>query len=344
MRLITLLALALTLGQCTSKNISSLKHETIPPKERLSNARVLTTKTGCRPSSWSSDGQRLAFWNDRMGAAICSEAFVLDLNDPELELGRATRISPGYGRALDPEFLPGDSMLMYTTTHLYEIKECEGDTTNPFFARMRSTQTIFTSTVNGEIRDQLISSNAIDGQARTSPKGDMMVFMSNRAASFGLWRCNLDGSNPVPVIAGFYFAGEPRFSADGEHIVFRACKRVPDDKDGYIEKDIDLRNTDIYMCKWNGTDAVRLTNLNAATANPAFHPDGKHIVFSSNHHRSDDKSNLFMLNIDNNTLQQITAGDADETHPIVHPNGKQIAYSAVINGDREVFVADLQMD
>lgn len=344
MRLIAILALSFLLGYCTTSRVNTTKNDVLSPQDRLSNARVLTTKTGCRPSSWSSDGQRLAFWNDHMGRPICSKAYVLDLNDPELEMGNATQIGPGFGRVFDPEFLPGDSLLMLTTTHQYEIKECEGDSVAPFFARMRSMQSIFTTTVYGEMRDKIIASNAVDGQARISPNGDKLIFISSRAASYGIWRSLPDGSNPNPVIVGFYFAGEPQFSPNGEHIVFRGRQSPPEGYEGYLTADIDLRHSDLYMCKWDGTSVVRLTNLKAATANPVFHPDGNHIIFSSNHHRDDGKRNLFMLNIENNTLQQITTGDADETHPIVHPDGKRIAYSAVEHGDREVFLADLKMD
>lgn len=344
MRSVFVLALALLLSNCSSPKMNVASHDIISPKDRLSNPQVLTTKTGSYPSSWSSDGRYLAFWNNLNGGPVCSRAYILDLNDPQLEMGRATQVSPGYGRAIDPEFLPGDSLLMFTTTHLFEIKECEGDTVKPFFLRMRSTQTIFTSTREGLIMDPLISSNASDGQARVSPRNNQIVFTSNRAASFGLWRCNLDGSNPVPTVAGFYFAGEPRFSADGEYLVFRGRRKAPEGNEGYLRKDIDLTKSDIFMCRWNGEDIVRLTNLKAASGTPCFHPDGEHIIFSSNHHRSDGKRNLFMLNINAHTLQQITSGDADESHPIVHPSGKSLAYSALSHGDREVFMADLFME
>ncbi|MCH8546827.1 MAG: hypothetical protein LAT54_08840 [Cryomorphaceae bacterium] len=316
----------------------------LPPQERLSDVGVLTTKTGCYPSSWSSDGNLLAFWNDKKGGPICSQAYVLDLNNPDHDKGDVVRISPGYGRALDPEFLPGDSMLMYTTTHQYEIKECEGDTIKPFFARMRSMNSIFTSSVRGEMGQQIKGSNAVDAQARISPTGKVMVFTSNRTVSYGIWRSNPDGSNPIPLIDGFYFAGEPRFSPNGEHVVFRARKNAPKPNKIAETSDLDLRETELYMCKIDGTELVRLTDFGAAVANPCFHPDGKHIFFSSNHHRSDGKRNLFVLNIVNNTVQQITSGDADETHPIVHPDGNRLAYSALFNDDREVFLANISMN
>lgn len=342
MRHFTLLIIVLFTA-CNSSKTMVNKPQILPPQDRLSDARVLSTKTGCYPSSWSNDGHLLAFWNDRKGGPICSQAYVLDLNNPDHDKGDVVRISPGYGRALDPEFLPGDTTLMYTTTHLFEIKECYGDTVKPFFLRMRSMNTIFTSTVKGMMGEQIMGSNAVDAQARVSPDGKMMVFTTNRTVSYGIWRCNPDGSNPQPIVDGYYFAGEARFSPNGEHIVFRARKNAPKAKEIVGTSDLDLRETEIYMCKIDGSELVRLTDFRAAAANPYFHPDGEHILFSSNHHRSDNKRNLFALNIINNTVQQITSGDADETHPIVHPDGKRLAYSALFNDDREVFLANFSL-
>ena len=88
-----------------------------------------------------------------------------------------------------------------------------------------------------------------------------------------------------------------------------------------------------------------MTRLGKANWAPYYHPSGKKIIFSSNHHSERGYDfQLFMINEDGTGLEQITHESIFNSFPMFSPDGKKIAWSSNRdNGgtrDTNVFVAD----
>jgi Tol biopolymer transport system component len=69
---------------------------------------------------------------------------------------------------------------------------------------------------------KLISSTWIDHEARYSPDGKHIAFISNRSGSFEVWVSDSDGSNAMQLtsFAGSYYIPGCRWSPDGRYIYF----------------------------------------------------------------------------------------------------------------------------
>src|SRR3990170_1878751 len=74
----------------------------------------------------------------------------------------------------------------------------------------------------------------------------------------------------------------------------------------------------------DGGNQRKITNLGGANFAPFFTPDGKRIIFSSNHHTDPRAGNfdLFLVNLDGTGLEQVTNSPVFDGFPQFSPDGK----------------------
>ena len=101
---------------------------------------------------------------------------------------------------------------------------------------------------------------------------------------------------------------------------------------------------ELFIAKVDGSEQRQITNLGGANWAPYFHPDGEHILFSSNHVTGAFPFNIFMTDIHGSEPVQITFDNAFDSFPMFSPDGKRLAFSSNRNNGRtrstNVFVAD----
>ncbi|MCB0544754.1 MAG: PD40 domain-containing protein, partial [Saprospiraceae bacterium] len=183
-----------------------------------------------------------------------------------------------------------------------------------------------------------------------SPKGDKILFTSDRSGDLELWTMNLDGSGLTQITNELGYDGGAFFSPDGSKIVFRASRpktdaEIKEYKDLLSQGLVAPTDMEIFVCNADGSDQRQVTRLGKANWAPYYHPSGKKIIFSSNHHSERGYDfQLFMINEDGTGLEQITHESIFNSFPMFSPDGKKIAWSSNRdNGgtrDTNVFVAD----
>lgn len=161
---------------------------------------------------------------------------------------------------------------------------------------------------------------------------------------------NTDGTNLKQVTNGLGYDGGAFFSPDSKMLVFRASRpKTPEDIKEY--KDLMARglvtptNMEIYVCNIDGSALRQVTNLGKANWAPFFHPSGKKIIFSSNHHAQRGYDfQLYMINVDGTGLEQITTQSIFNAFPMFSPDGKKLVFSSNRNNgntrDTNLFIAD----
>jgi len=85
--------------------------------------------------------------------------------------------------------------------------------------------------------------------------------------------------------------------------------------------------------------------LGKANWAPYFHPSGRKIIFSSNHHSTKGYDfQLFMINIDGTGLEQITFNSKFNAFPMFSPDGKKLIFSSNRNNggtrDTNLFIVE----
>jgi Tol biopolymer transport system component len=161
---------------------------------------------------------------------------------------------------------------------------------------------------------------------------------------------NIDGSGLKQITTGLGYDGGAFFSPDGTKLVFRASRpkteeEVKEYKELLAQGLVAPTNMEIYVCDIDGNNLKQITHLGKANWAPFFSPDGKKIIFSSNHASPRGYSfQLYMVNLDGTNFTQITTESNFNAFPMFSPDGKKLVWSSNRNNggtrDTNLFIAD----
>ncbi len=329
--------------------VDSLRYE---KEVHLKNVRQLTFGGDNAEAYWSFDDTKIVFQakNQKWGAP-CDQIYVANVGE---ELRDAPQlVSTGKGRTTCSYFLPGDTTIIYASTHE------GGDACPPEPSRSEGyvwpiyeTFDIYVANLKGEIVKRMTKFDGYDAEATVSPKGDKIVFTSMRSGDLELYTMDIDGSNIKQVTNQLGYDGGAFFSPDGTKLIFRSSRPSTDED---IRKYKDLlskglvmpSNMELYVCNIDGSELTKITDLGQANWAPFFHPSGDKVIFSTNHKSKKGGRptfNLFMINVDGTGLEQITYDDVFDAFPMFSNDGKKLIFSSNRNNggtrDTNLFLAD----
>ena len=325
-----------------------------PEEKHFANVRQLTFGGDNAEAYFSFDSKKIVFQsNYKIWGLECDQIFYYDLYaGGDMANGRPQMISTSKGRTTCAYFMPGDSLILYGSTH----KGGDACPISPprdggkYVWSINDDYDIFVADLKGNMRKQLTKTKGYDAEATVSPKGDKIVFTSTRSGDLELWTMNIDGSKPKQVTKGLGYDGGAFFSPDGKQLVFRASRpKTPADvkeyKDLLKQGLVQPTNMELYVCNVDGSNLRQLTNLGKANWAPFFHPSGKKLLFSSNHKSSRGyQFNIYMINLDGTGLQQVTYDKVFDSFPMFSPDGKKLIFSSNRNNrgtrDTNLFIAD----
>jgi len=133
-------------------------------------------------------------------------------------------------------------------------------------------------------------------------------------------------------------------------LVFRASRPNTDEevkeyKELLAQNLVAPTNMEIYTSNIDGSELKQVTKLGKANWAPFFHPSGKKIIFSSNHHSQRGYDfQLYMINEDGTDLKKITTESMFNAFPMFSPDGKRLVWSSNRNNggtrDTNLFIAE----
>jgi hypothetical protein len=322
-----------------------------PEEKHLKNVQQLTYIGDNAEAYWSFDGSKLVFQRTcETDGFSCDQIFSGSIPSPG-ELMKFNMLSTGMGRTTCSYFMPGDTSIIYASTHGAH-QECpqvpagpEGAYVWPLFTEFE----IYTADLQGNIIKQYTDNDYYDAEATVSPNGDKIVFTSTRNGDLDLYVMDIDGSNVIQVTDELGYDGGAFFSPDGSMLVWRASRPSSEEEiekyTGLLEQDlVEPSDMELFVANADGSDARQITNLGGANWAPFFHPDGGKILFCSNHKTGIFPFNLFMINLDGTGLEQVTYDKAFDSFPMFSPDGTKLVFASNRNNggtrNTNVFVAD----
>jgi dipeptidyl aminopeptidase/acylaminoacyl peptidase len=333
-------------AQENSRAISDTIH--YPKEKYFSKVRQLTFGGDNAEGYFSFDDQKLVFqvtnpeWN-----VSCDQIFFSSLDN-----FTPLMVSTGMGRTTCSYFMPGDTTVLYASTHEYS-QDCPPKPApredRKYVWPIYESFDIYVANLRGRVLKKLTDVPGYDAEATLSPKGDKIVFTSMRNGDLDLYTMDIDGSNVKQVTNELGYDGGAFFSPDGTKLIFRASRPK---SEGEVKTYTDLlkqglvmpTNMELFIVNVDGTELRQLTKLGGANWAPYFSPDGKKVIFSSNHFKKGFKFNLWIINIDGTGLEQISFDPVFDAFPVFSRDGKRLVFSSNRNNggshDTNLFITD----
>ena len=303
---------------------------------------------------WNWDDTQMIFQSNNTAWDLnCDQMFLMDIGE-NFKDKKPPLVSTGMGRTTCAYFLPDNKHFVYGSTHLVN-KECpevplrkNGNYVWPVYESFD----ICVADLEGNITAQLTDTKGYDAEATVSPKGDKIVFTSDRSGDLELYTMNLDGSDVQQITDELGYDGGAFFSPDGTKLIFRASRpKTPEAikkyKDLLADGLVEPTEMELFICNADGSDLKQLTHLGNANWSPFFHPSGEKILFSSNYEAEKGfPFNLYLIDLDGKNLERVTHGETFDAFPVFSNNGKYLAFSSNRNNgggrDTNLFIAEWQ--
>jgi len=295
--------------------------------QSLTNIRQLTHGGQNAEAYWSPDGKRLAFMTTRPPYE-CDQIFVMNADGSDQHL-----VSTGKGRTTCPYFLADNKHIIYASTHLAgDACPTPPDRSKGYVWGVFAGYDIFLATDDGKIEKRLTDAPGYDAEGVVNWKTGNIIYTSLASGDLDLWTMRPDGSQKKQITKSLGYDGGAVFSRDGRKIAWRANHpKTPETMATYKSLLADNLTApmkmELMVADADGSNARAITDFGCASFAPAFTPDGKQLLFSSNKHDCDSRHfELYRINVDGSGLEQVTHFGGFTSFPEVSPDGKKLVF------------------
>lgn len=309
----------------------------------LTNIRRITDGGENAEAYWSADGKYITFQSTRDGRT-CDQQYTMRADGSQL-----TKVSVG-GKTTCGWFLPGATRLFFGSTHAADSACPVKPDPSKGYVWGIDPFDIYTVGRDGKDLKRLTNFGVYTAEGVLSPDGTRIVFTSLKDGDLDIYTMNVDGTDVKKLTNTPGYDGGPWWSPDGRKIVYRAWHPTnPDSLKAYRDllklRMIRPNRMELFTMNADGSDQKQITSLGGANFGPSFTPDGKRIIFSSNHRNPRSRNfDLFLVNMDGTGLERVTTHEDFDGFPMFSPDGKRIIWASNRHdtkpGETNLFIAE----
>ncbi len=172
-----------------------------------------------------------------------------------------------------------------------------------------------------------------------SPDGRWICFSAGARGATSLFVMHADGSHVVQLTDPNDVDGQPAFSPDQKTLVYRTQRGTGGHSQIFIADLVYNHESEITGV----TNERGLTSEDNLNINPAWHPDGRHIIYATSRHGVDNYE-LYLMDIWGRHKTRITFFAGADLLPTFSTDGKYLMWTSKRSkdGTDEVFVARFQ--
>ncbi|HTN47772.1 MAG TPA: hypothetical protein VL098_15595 [Flavipsychrobacter sp.] len=327
---------------------------TYPDEKHFKNIQQLTFGGDNAEAYFGFDNEHIIFQRTNAKEGLkCDQIFYGKIPSSAKEKFTYKMVSTGKGRTTCAYLMPDKKHVLYSSTHL-GADTCpavpDRKVLKKYVWPIYDSYDIFVADLNGKVTKQLTHEKGYDAEPTISPKGDKIVFTSTRNGDLDLYVMDIDGKNVRQITTELGYDGGAWFSPDGSKIVWRASRpkteeEIKEYKELLAQGMVAPTNMEVYVANADGSGVKQITSLGKANWAPNFMPDGKRIIFASNHeYERGFPFNMYIIRMDGTGLEKISHDGGFDAFPMFSPNGKKVIFSSNRNNggthDTNLFIAD----
>ena len=306
----------------------------------LSNVEQLTFDGDNGEAYWAPDGQQIIFQSKRDGYG-CDKIYIMNADGTNQHM-----VSPDVGANTCSYFNMGNDRIIFAST-FGVVDSC------PPRPRPQGNKylwplfpyDIYSANPDGSDLVRIRENVGYDAEPTVSFLTGKVIFTSEIDDDLELFTMNIDGSDVQRITDHLGYDGGPYFSPDAKKIVWRAWypETAADTlrwQENMALDQVEAVPLSVYTMDADGQNKVRLTDNGATNWAPSWHPDGKHVVFSSNMDDWNEELQafghnfeLYMIGTDGTGLKRLTNNTYFDSFPMFSPDGKYMAFAS--NRDAE---------
>jgi Tol biopolymer transport system component len=312
-------------------------------ERNLSGLRQLTSGGENAEAYFSADGQWITFQSTRDGRT-CDQQYTMRADGSGLR-----KVSVG-GKTTCGWFLPGSGRLFFASTHAADTACPPKPDPSKGYVWGIDPFDLYTVGRDGKELRRLTNYGVYTAEGVLSPDGMRIVFTSLKGGDLDIYTMNVDGTDVRQLTRAPGYDGGPWWSPDGTKIVYRAWH--PTDsaelrayRDLLGQRMIRPNRMELFVMNADGSDQRQITSLGGANFGPSWTPDGRRIIFSSNHKNPRSRNfDLYLVNLDGSGLTQVTTNPEFDGFPMFSPDGKKLIWAsnraAASEGETNLILAD----
>ncbi|OYU45665.1 MAG: amidohydrolase, partial [Burkholderiales bacterium PBB4] len=205
---------------------------------------------------------------------------------------------------------------------------------------------LYTLPIGGGEAKPLTHSMAWEMQARFSPDGKRMVYVSDAGGGDNLWIANADGSQAKALTTEDYqLLNNPAWSPQGDTVIARK----------HLVGTRSLGSGEIWAFHTGGGKGVQLNekpNWQKDLGEPAYSPDGRYVYYSRDttpgksftYNKDSNKQifEIFRLDTQTGDVEALVSGPGGAVRPTPSPDGKYLAFVRRVRNQSTLFLKDLK--
>jgi Tol biopolymer transport system component len=323
-------------------------------EKHFRNIQQLTFGGDNAEAYFSYDGKYIIFQRTNPKEGLnCDQIFIGKVPAPG-EKFTYRMVSSGKGRTTCAFFMPDGKHFIYASTFK------GGDSCPPIPDRSKygnkyiwplyDSYDIYMADLNGKIVKQLTTAKGYDAEGTLSPDGKKMIYCSDKDGDLDLYVMELATGKEKKVTNTLGYDGGAWFSPDGKQIVWRASRptteaEVKEYRELLSAGMVAPTHMEVWVADADGKNARQITYLEQANWAPNFTPDGKQIIFCSNHeYKRGFPFNMYLTDLNGKGLEKVSRDKGFDAFPMFSRDGKKIIFASNRNNggthDTNLFIAD----